>query len=549
MSLSTYSNAPTRRRAVALLVLALATITFQLAARPARAGAAVRAATSVVAPAYTVQDLGVFTDGGSATLGTGINAAGDVSGYGNHTGGGYTAFRWSNGTLTDLGSLGCGSHGNGINNSGTVVGFSNVSCAESDKAGVASNGNSLVDIGNLAFRPTVAYAINTSGQIVGSSVTEHGTGRAFVTGPGGTGLQQVDLLATNEPAGAQTLEGHGVNTAGDVVGSAFFSSNACGSHDAPFLYTTGNSTIEELGGLDCSGQATGVNDSDVVVGFEGSHAFKWDGSIHDLGLPPGMAISQALAINNGGTIVGASYAAQISPPNAWVDGTGGLRLLNELIDPTLGWNLQVAAGINDNGQIAGYGALNGVTHAFRLTPVAPHTLTGITVTPAAPTIPKGATQQFTATGAYSDGTTADLTASVTWASSNHRIATIDSSGLLTTAFRGATTVSATAGLVSGSTGVTVSQKALVSLAITPVNPSVAAGSTQQFTATGTYTDGTTIDLTAKGAWRSSSVKVATIGLHTGLATAIKNGTSTISYRYSTLTPATTTLTVGVPIGF
>jgi len=540
---------------MAVLVLVVGVVTFQLAVRPARAGATTTVAVAVtpavavaVAPAYTVEDLGVFTDGGGATLATGINAAGDVSGYGDHSGGGYTAFRWSNATLTDLGSLGCGSHGNGINAAGTVVGFSNVTCAESDKAEVESSGNSLVDIGNLAFRPTVAYAINTSGQIAGSSVTAHGTGRAFISGPGGTGLQQVDLLATNEPPGAQTLAALGVNDGGDVVGSAFFSDNACGSHDAPFLYTSGNGTIEELGGLNCSGEATAVNNSGVVVGFEGTYAFKWDGAIHDLGLPPGASFSQALAVNNPGTIVGASYATQLSPPEAWVYGAGGLRALNDLIDPALGWDLRVAAGINDSGQIAGYGAHNGQLHAFRLTPLAPHNLTGITVTPATPSIPKGATEQFTATGTYSDGTSSDLTGSVTWTSSYHPVATIDSTGLLSTIARGTTTVTATAGSVSGSTGVTVGPKRLVSLAITPANPTISAGAMQQFTSAGTYTDGSTVDLTVKGVWQSAKTKVAAIDMHSGLATAKKDGTSTITFRYNMVT-ATTTLTVGIPIGF
>jgi len=46
------------------------------------------------------------------------------------------------------------------------------------------------------------------------------------------------------------------------------------------------------------------------------------------------------------------------------------------------------------------------------------TLTSIAVTPSAPTLAVGATQQFTATGTYSDGSTQDLTPQVTWASSS-----------------------------------------------------------------------------------------------------------------------------------
>ena len=42
------------------------------------------------------------------------------------------------------------------------------------------------------------------------------------------------------------------------------------------------------------------------------------------------------------------------------------------------------------------------------------------MTPANPTVAKGLTEQFTATGTYSDGTTADLTSQVTWASGQPR---------------------------------------------------------------------------------------------------------------------------------
>ena len=41
--------------------------------------------------------------------------------------------------------------------------------------------------------------------------------------------------------------------------------------------------------------------------------------------------------------------------------------LNTLIDPASGWVLNQARGINDSGQIAGFGTIGGQTHAFLLT--------------------------------------------------------------------------------------------------------------------------------------------------------------------------------------
>ena len=88
------------------------------------------------------------------------------------------------------------------------------------------------------------------------------------------------------------------------------------------------------------------------------------------------------------------------------------------------------------------------------------TLSSISVTPANPSIAVGATQQFTATGTYSDGSTKDLTSQVTWASSATAVATINSSGLASGVSAGSTTITVTSGSVSGTTTLTVNTAAL-----------------------------------------------------------------------------------------
>jgi probable HAF family extracellular repeat protein len=42
--------------------------------------------------------------------------------------------------------------------------------------------------------------------------------------------------------------------------------------------------------------------------------------------------------------------------------------LNTLINPSFGWVLQQAFAINDDGQVTGFGTIDGQTHAFLLTP-------------------------------------------------------------------------------------------------------------------------------------------------------------------------------------
>src|SRR5271157_1624270 len=67
---------------------------------------------------------------------------------------------------------------------------------------------------------------------------------------------------------------------------------------------------------------------------------------------------------------------------------------------------------------------------------------------------------------------------------------------------------------------------LVSIAVTPANPSIAAGTQQQFTATGTYSGGRKKDLTSSATWTSSAPSVATVSSG-GLATGVAAGSTTI----------------------
>ncbi len=126
---------------------------------------------------------------------------------------------------------------------------------------------------------------------------------------------------------------------------------------------------------------------------------------------------------------------------------------------------------------------------------------------------------MTATGTYSDATKKDLSSQVTWASATMTVATISTAGLATSVKAGTSVISASLSGVTGNDTLTVTAATVVSIAITPAKPTIAPGKTQQFTATGTYTDKTTANLTTQVKWSSSVPTVATIGLGTGLATA------------------------------
>jgi Bacterial Ig-like domain (group 2) len=99
----------------------------------------------------------------------------------------------------------------------------------------------------------------------------------------------------------------------------------------------------------------------------------------------------------------------------------------------------------------GGGGGGGASHQ---SPQAP-TLVSITVTPANSSVVRGATQQLTATGTYTDGSKQDITSSVTWTSSDAVMASISATGLAEGLGQGPTTIQASLGAVSGSTAFTV----------------------------------------------------------------------------------------------
>jgi len=173
------------------------------------------------------------------------------------------------------------------------------------------------------------------------------------------------------------------------------------------------------------------------------------------------------------------------------------------------------------------------------------TLSTISVTPANPSIAAGTTQQLKATGSYSNGSQQDLTATASWASSAPAIATINSSGLASGVSTGQTTITATSGTVKGSTGLSVTAAVLVSIAVTPSTASVLVGTTEQFTATGKYTDNSTQDISSSVSWSSSAPDVATVS-SSGLATILASGKTSINASLGSVSAPAVSLTAEPP---
>lgn len=168
-------------------------------------------------------------------------------------------------------------------------------------------------------------------------------------------------------------------------------------------------------------------------------------------------------------------------------------------------------------------------------------LQSISISPLNPSIPKGATRQLDAVATFSDGTQQTITDSATWSVAPAGIATVSATGSVSAQAVGSATVTAASASVRASDPLIVSPPVLVSIAVAPANSSIMLGTTEQLTATGTFSDGSTQNLTSSAAWSSANSSMVNIG-PAGLASANSVGSTDISATSSDLA-GSTSLTV------
>jgi probable HAF family extracellular repeat protein len=189
----------------------------------------------------------------------------------------------------------------------------------------------ITDLGTLGGTNSEGWAINASGQVVGSSdITGPGDTHAFLYD--GNSMQDLGTL------GGSLSAAYGINDSGQVVGQSTL---------------TGD--IEHNGVLD-------------------DHAFLYDGSsMQDLGTLGGTS-SYANGINASGQVVGTYVTEDIaynSYDHAFLYDGSVMFDLCALVDCVVaGWDtFFTAEAINDNGDITGNGQINGALHAFRVSAV------------------------------------------------------------------------------------------------------------------------------------------------------------------------------------
>ena len=359
--------------------------------RTVATAAAILGLTTLFTPAradfWHILDLGTLDSG--ASQGFFINASGQVVGNSlfGITGNNH-AFRTAPGGLisdpgADLGTLGGSqSFAYGINAAGQVTGDSDLTgnatfhAFRTTAAGSLSDATAT-DLGTLGGTASSGYAINASGQVTGlSDTTGDLTGHAFRTSA--TGL--ISDPGTDLGAFAGDISyGYGINDSGQVTGLSLLSNSAAHAFrtTAIGLITDPGTDIGTLGGdisagyaINASGQVAGVS---FLTGNFFQHAFRTTagGLVSDPGTDLGTLggdNSFASGLNNAGDVVGDSEDSFGDVRAFLYTDAFGMQDLNALLAPTdqALWFLEEATSLNDNGQITGFGIIDGQEHAFLL---------------------------------------------------------------------------------------------------------------------------------------------------------------------------------------
>lgn len=173
-------------------------------------------------------------------------------------------------------------------------------------------------------------------------------------------------------------------------------------------------------------------------------------------------------------------------------------------------------------------------------------LSSITINATSTTLNLGASTTLTATGHYSDSSTANISTQVSWSSGSNQILTV---GAGTATFNsvgvGATTITASMNQVS-SLPLSITVVAPTSINATPASTAIGIGTIVNLSAVGI--NGSTIStLTSLVSWSTSDSTIASV-TSTGIVTGIGAGTATITATFTGLPPATATVTVSTGLG-
>ena len=317
---------------------------------------------------YAITDLGALPN--SSSDATAVNRQGEAAGM-SWGSGGTSAVAFRDGTVVALGNLGfADSRAFAINSAGDIVGSSgNGSAPRCCEHAFLYRGGTMLDLGTLGGDHSYAYGINDRLEIVGQAQLANGTYHAFLFKDG----RMIDLGAFDRGSKASAI-----NSLGQIIGSLTFEPTLNSLYTSVALFTiNGFSDLGTFGGY--SARADGINDAGQITGtrsiqeglLAANRAFLYDmptGRFRDLGTLGGGKDSFANALNSVGDVVGLAVDASFQS-RAFLYSAGVMKDLNTLIPQASGWFLTSANSINDAGQIVGSGRFNGRDRAFLLSPL------------------------------------------------------------------------------------------------------------------------------------------------------------------------------------
>jgi probable HAF family extracellular repeat protein len=295
---------------------------------------------------------------------------------------------------------------NKVNNRGEVVGISARRVGSENfrnRAFLYRNGR-LTALGTLDGVGSAAFNLNDNGDVVGMTYRADGRYVPFLY----TGGQMTNLEALTGVSGVWQLTPAAINNAGKIVGSAYDRQSGA---SVPFYYTGSQLILltNHPPGIYPSGSAGDINESGLACGAS------------DLGMARYVAVyisetavipiplvqtvpgeTYGWAVNNSGHLLGGlngnnfiyhdgeltllgpfreQYQAWARDMNDSDDVVGdneqvpflchgrAIYYLNEHIREHSGWLLQGAYGLNNRGQITGFGLHHKKTRAYLLTPM------------------------------------------------------------------------------------------------------------------------------------------------------------------------------------
>lgn len=142
------------------------------------------------------------------------------------------------------------------------------------------------------------------------------------------------------------------------------------------------------------------------------------------------------------------------------------------------------------------------------------TLSSLAITPNTPALAAGTNTQLHVTAIYSDGSQEDVTTQATWSSADDALLRVENSagqqGRLTALSIGATNITTSFGGMQVSVSVNIGDANLTDLQITAASTNLDSAEHQQLTATGTFSDDSSQDLTAEVIWNSDAPELAQV---------------------------------------